>query len=82
MVVGLHIQGYNGVESRETFRGNTSPPSSGLKSKLSKKQVRRIWQVLDIKDTDFHTACFMLVSCLAYLSTLKMEATYFSGSFG
>jgi starvation-inducible outer membrane lipoprotein len=47
-----------------------------LKSKLSKKEVGRRWQVLDIKNRALLTACFMLVSCSVYPSTLKIEAIY------
>jgi hypothetical protein len=50
-------------ESEPTLRRNMSPPSSGLKSKTIKKLL---------------AAYFMLVSCLAHSSTLKLEATYSS----
>jgi hypothetical protein len=47
------------------FRRSTSSPSSGMKSKPSKKPA-------------LLAACFMLFSCLAYYLTLKMEVTRFS----
>jgi hypothetical protein len=59
------LLGYNTMQyvaSQRTFQRNVSPSSSGLKSKSGKKSA-------------LFAACFMLVSCLAYSSTLKMEAT-------
>jgi hypothetical protein len=50
------------VESQPTFRRNISPPSSGSKNKPSMKMG------------DKQSSNFTLVSCLAYSSTLKMEA--------
>jgi hypothetical protein len=62
------LLGYNAmwfVESQPTFRRSMLLPSSGSKNKPSKKPV--------------FASHFMLVSCLVYFSTLKMEATCFSG---
>jgi hypothetical protein len=57
------------IESQVTFLRNILPPSSGLNSKPSKK-ILKFGSLL--------AACFMLVSCLAYSSTLKMEAAHSS----
>jgi hypothetical protein len=58
------------VESQLTFQGDMSIPSSGLKSKHERDQHKA-----DSK------LCFMLLSHLAYTSTLKMEAAYSSETF-
>jgi hypothetical protein len=50
-------------ESQPTFRSNISPPTSGSKIEPSKKPA-------------LLTACFMLVPCLAYSSTLKINAMF------
>jgi hypothetical protein len=68
---GAVLLWYNAMQSVEKepmFRRNISPSSSGSKSKPSKKPV---WSMK-------LATCFMLVSCLAYSSTLKMKATYSS----
>jgi hypothetical protein len=55
---------YSG-ESQETFWRNIMPPSSGLKTKSSKKLA-------------LLAACFVLISCLAYSLTVKIEVTCYS----
>jgi hypothetical protein len=50
------------VVMKSSIFWNVTPCSVLLKIKLNKKQALLV-------------ACFMLVSCLAYSSTLKMEAT-------
>jgi hypothetical protein len=57
------------VESQSTFQRNMSSSSSGWKEAMQENQCECRWQV-----EPFPTA-FTLVSCLAYASTLKMEAT-------
>jgi hypothetical protein len=49
-------------EEHPTFRRNMSPASSELKSKASRRSAEPV-------------SCFMLVTCLAYSPTLKIEAT-------
>jgi hypothetical protein len=55
------------VESQPTFWGSTSPPSSGSKNKRFKKQHE-----------DLIATRFTLLSCLAYSSTVKKKAIYYS----
>jgi hypothetical protein len=65
-----YILGYNAVQSvgsQPTFRKNISPPSPGSKYKPSKKPA-------------LLATYFMLVSSLAYSSSLRMEATFSSES--
>jgi hypothetical protein len=50
-----------------------SPPSSGSKNKRSKKPARSISALL--------TTCFMLVFCLSYSSTTKLESCSSEMSF-
>jgi hypothetical protein len=52
------------VESQLTLRRNMSPIYSGSNSKTSKKASLRL-----------PDSCFKLISCLAYSSTMKIEAT-------
>jgi hypothetical protein len=58
------------IESQLKFRRNISPPFSGLPYNPSK--------ITSMKHATLLAASFMLVSCLVYSSTLKMETTYFS----
>jgi hypothetical protein len=61
-VLSLGHNAVKSVESQPTFRRNTSPLASRLKSKLSKKLTRR-------------SVCYVLhTGFLFYSSTLKMEA--------
>jgi hypothetical protein len=62
-VEDFDLLGYNSVESQLKFRRNISPPSSGSKDKSSKKPI-----VL--------STCFMLETCLAHSSNLKVETIY------
>jgi hypothetical protein len=60
----MKVLGYNivfSVESQPTIRRNTSPSSSGSKK---------------AGGMQFLPPAFMLVSCLSYSSTLKMEAKF------
>jgi hypothetical protein len=65
----FYLLGYNAVQSGESqrkLRRNMWPPSSGSEQETSIKQV------------SLFPTCFMLVSCLAYSSTLKREARTYS----
>jgi hypothetical protein len=53
-------------ETRPAFQRNIFPPSSGLKSEPRKKALL--------------AASFLMVSCLVYTLTLKMEVIYSSNT--
>jgi hypothetical protein len=57
------------AKSQLTFQRHMSTPSSGSKNELNKNPV------LSRQQAEMLDACFTLVSCLAYFSALKMEAT-------
>jgi hypothetical protein len=62
----FYIVGYNvvySVENQPVFRRNISPQSSGSKNKPSKKAAEL-------------AILFMMVSCLDYSLTVKMEGTF------
>jgi glutamyl/glutaminyl-tRNA synthetase len=80
MPIKFYLLGSNALQSNKrqtTFLNNISPPSSGSESKTSKKQTanratrvrKQVWSACRL---------LLLVSCLAYSSTLKMEAIFFS----
>jgi hypothetical protein len=63
----FHLLGYTTMQSTESqpmFWRNMSPPSSGLRVSQVRSQPEALFAV-----------CFMLVSRLAYFSTLTMEVT-------
>jgi hypothetical protein len=60
----FHLLSMSSGRSSKTFRKTILPPSSGSKSKPSKKQ----WKQLQAD------AVFLLVSCLSHCSTMKLEA--------
>jgi hypothetical protein len=58
------------------FWKNMLPPSSEFKSKpsINQHEVGRVFH----KQITWLAACFMVASCLAFSSALKMEGTYSS----
>jgi hypothetical protein len=69
----LLVSRTNAGDNQSTFLRNMLPPSSGSKSKSNKKPAR-------IKQQGEPAVCFMLVSCLAYYSSLKKESICSSGT--
>jgi hypothetical protein len=81
------VKAFNGLDREATVIGAVSYDSPKYSStsifwnteacsvvKFNRRLGRTYLYVLD----HLLAACFMLVSCLSYSSTLKMEATYFS----
>jgi hypothetical protein len=63
----LNSGGWDIISYRQPkFRSNMPPPSSGSKNKPSARDQHK---------ADLLTTCIMMVPCLTYLSTVKMEAT-------